>query len=157
MTFTFRLIQDEALIRQAIMAPNNAPWSFEDGYDVASWNVNPSSGVLSLGCFHGQEFLGIVGLIPQGKGRLEAHIAFLPAIYGNAAQVGRECREWIWRHMGAETVIAPCLECNSLAKRFLTHIGFTHHGYADKTWLKDGENHRIMIFEVQNPHNIREG
>lgn len=148
MTFTFRLTQDEALIREAVLSPNNLPWAFESHLSHFTWKPQIRHEINYVACYEGETFLGIFVTIRQTDSRCESHIAFLPTAYGKTAQLGREAIQWIWANTPYLEIVAPCVRDNSLASRFLTRIGFARHGAREKPWIKDGIPRTMDLFKV---------
>jgi hypothetical protein len=148
--FDFRLTQDVGLIRQAILAPNNLPWAFESHLERFTWKPQIRHEINYIACYEGEQFLGIVVTIRQTDTRCESHIAFLPCAFGKTDKIGQECLHWIWENTPYREILAPCVEGNSLAARFLTRVGFSKCGSRTKPWLKDGILHQMDLFKAVN-------
>jgi RimJ/RimL family protein N-acetyltransferase len=148
MTFSFRLTQDEALIREAILSPNNLPWAFESHVSQLTWTPKITHGINYVACYKVNTFLGIFVTIHHTDSCCESHIAFLPLVYGKTAKLGREAIQWIWANMPYLDIVAPCVRGNSLASRFLTRIGFAKYGVREEPWVKDGKPYIMDLFRI---------
>lgn len=152
MKITHRLLDpasdtDMFLIRWACLAPNNVPFGAEDGFDWESWTPS-HTGVKYIASYVNCVYVGICALIGCGP-IVEAHMAYLPEIYGISSKVGKSQLDWIFYNTEVEEVQAPCLDCNALAKKLILSLGFRPLGVADKMWKKGGEGLMMTIYSVK--------
>ena len=145
--FTIHSTQDKALIRKAILSPNNLSWAFEVCPDVATWVPTIRQGINYIACYDEDQFRGIVVVVQRTDIQCESHIAFLPGAYGKTVAIGRACVQWIWDNTPYSEIVAPCIHENRLAAQFLTRVGFINCGPIGQTRIKDGIPYHMDLYK----------
>lgn len=135
-------------VRDTILAPNNLPWAFRSPLEYFTWRPQLKPGILYLACYQDGVYQGLIATVEQSETRCEGHIAFLPIAFGHTVTLGQTCLDWIWEHTRFREIVAPVVEGNLLARRFLMKLGFEHFQTIPKGWIKDGRCHDLELFKI---------
>jgi RimJ/RimL family protein N-acetyltransferase len=134
--YSFEIESDIEIIKKVITSDNNRAWSFEDGQVPEGWQPR-MDGILYIANYRHDVFAGLIGLVEISIDTVEAHVLYLPSVYGHAVETGKHCMEWIWKNTEYRKLMAPVVDNNELAHRFLAKLGFTKIGTIEKKWKKD--------------------
>ena len=145
--YRFELTANRPLIESAFLHPINRPW-LHDESPCDDWELPIRNGYLYVACYRHEVFVGIIALVGISDIFAIAHIAFLPDIHGHAASMGIIAKQWIWDNTSYTRLEAPIVRYNSLARRFITLLGFEHTATNESHWLEGGHFHPVDYFQA---------
>ena len=132
-------LRDLELIRSALLHPRVFPHIKDDATPAAADLRIELDGPLYLGCFAGQEFLGLFVVHQHNAVLHEIHTCLLPKAWGGrAVHCATAVIKWLFEQTPCRRLITNIPADNTLATRLATHAGMTPFGTNPKSIMRGG-------------------
>jgi RimJ/RimL family protein N-acetyltransferase len=111
-----------------------------------------SDSLVYLVASDGKIFFGFSAFMPRTWSCYEAHVAFLPSHYGEAAIASfKEMLGWMWTNTTAARIVGEIAQENRRAIQFSVRAGFREYGVNQKSWLKGGVLRDRVCLGISKP------
>lgn len=91
---------------------------------------------------------GVTRFEPMNGACCQAHIATLPAMWGNASDFAKSCIEWIFKHTRYQKIVGMVPAYNTHTLNLVNKIGMRQEGLITKSFLKDFVLNDLHIYAI---------